>query len=160
MTMKIEALRKFQDEIKFLCEMNGCEGVPTYIFLYPNNKVVVRDGFSLSHMEECTHIIVLGINKWRNGGYVNSIGKLLGMCSYYSGTGSWLSWVREIPIINGWTLQDIHFSNSGGISWDRMKPTLVLRNHKGEEREVTIEKYSGWAKDFPELFKMAYSQED
>ena len=32
MTMKIEEIRKFQEEIKVLCEMNGCEGVPTYVF--------------------------------------------------------------------------------------------------------------------------------
>lgn len=140
--------------------MNGCEGVQSYVFLYPNNKVVYRRGFSLSHMEECTHIIVLGIYRWRNGGYVNCTGKLLGMCSYYSGTGSLLSWVKEIPIINGWILEDIHFSNSGGISWDTMKPALMLRNHKGEEREVTIEKFSGWDNAFPELFKIAYSQKD
>ena len=130
-------------------------------FLYPNNKVVVRDGFSLSHMEGCTHIIVLGIKKWKNGRYVNSIGNLLGMCTYYSYSGVVsLSWVREIQIINGWVLEDIRFSECGGLSWDTMKPTLLLRNHKGEERKVTLENYSGWVNDFPELFKMVYSQKD
>lgn len=151
--MEIEVLRTFQEEIKLLCEMNECHDIPVYIFLHYDERVVVRKGFSLSDAVGCRNFVVLNTRDSSNLGYVNIDGVYLGM---YSNT---LKCIEEIELNSDCRLLNITFSCGRG-SYNSLKPSLVIRIGNGEERVITLDKCSVWAKDFPELFKMAYSRED
>lgn len=154
MQINVNSLKKFKDELSLLIEMNSCENEATFIYLFEDKKVEVKNFFSIADVEDCANFIIIGRKRWKNLGYTNIKGILIGMCSNY------LSWEREIWLNQEWRLIDITFSSNGGYSWDIMKPTLVIKNRQNEKREFTPEKSIPWDEAFPELFKLAFETQD
>ena len=151
--MDVDSLKKFNDELSLLLEINNYEVDKTFIYLFRNKNVVVKNSFSIADAEGCDNFIVIGRKRWKNGSYTNLMGILIGMCS------NSLFWESEIWLNHKWRLVDITFSFKGG-GYNKMKPTLVFKNTQNEIREFTPEHSKSWDEDFTELFKLAYKDLD
>lgn len=156
--LNINSLKRFKDELALSLEMNDCLTDVTFIFLYANNRVVVKNIFSIADADNCNYFIVIGKKRWKNLSYTNLRGILIGMCS------NSLFWETEIPLNHEWKLVDITFSHVDGDQYYLMKPTLVVMNSKKEKREFTPEVFKGanntWSEVFPQLFELAFKTSD